>query len=97
MVRINVRRRHDEDTKYRQDCRSKAAQYERLRGQYVDWVDGLSSQNLLQLVGGVKVQRMNDLKDVVLKQGLEQIDSLIEHWTEEAEQGMVEPLEAARL
>jgi hypothetical protein len=97
MPRINVRRRHDEDTQYRIDCRRKVAQYERLRTMYATWVENLSSEQLMQLVGAIKVQRMQDLKDVVLRQGTEQLDSLIEHWTEEAEQGMVEPLEAARL
>lgn len=95
-MRINLRRRHDHDVQWREHCRRKAEHYEDVKAQYNTWVDSLTVQNLYQLVGAKRVKRVHDLKEAVRQQGTQQLDDLIEYWRNQADQGLVDPLAAAR-
>ncbi len=90
-MRINTRRKHNQDELYRQNCRRRALYYEGLREPYRQWVDNLSVMEMYQLVGAVHVQDKEGMKEFILDQGLKQIEDSIEYWTAEAEQGLVDP------
>lgn len=94
-VRINVKRSHDEDVQYRRFCRLKAERYEDFRAQFHDWIETLSSADIRYLADPFPREVAaygGDMKAAVIAVTDKQLDELIDHWTEESEQGTQDPL-----